>query len=471
MKAAAIKDSWRNLSRVVDVAKGIVKIEQLTGSNACSLMPDGIFAVVGLNGSGKSSFFEYLTERSYNRLPFLAHEVHLYGKGVLTIPGDVIPAIIVDPISELKRSNKLINEFRSTFDQGELIIVKDDDRGLLNYVIGSYYTNIWIEEIQVSENEVCPRFVVSIKDLKIDNEYLSLGEQTVLYIFWVLTKKYNSPGVYFIEEPESGLSPAAQLRLVDLLVYISSDKKKQLFLSTHSPFIVSRLGSDRVLLMKKDASAKWVNGKQSNYLEELGMDLGRHGIIYVEDNKAKIFLQKIFDIYGSDLRKTFDIVYLGGESHVYEVVSRIANNEQHLKIFGILDADERNCEKYKKYADHFFFLPGLLAPEEELIKAIYSNISEYARQLTVNQDRLKDVLRQVRSVNHHDFFEELSRRLYGDVRSFVYEIAFTVWFHSYPDREEVHALIRKIDPHLPQQNIDDVDADYPCRHASVVQVE
>jgi ABC-type multidrug transport system ATPase subunit len=461
MKLASISDHWKRLSRVVEVAKGIAKIEQISGTNANSVVPDGVFAVVGSNGSGKSSFFEYLTEKAYNRLPFLNHRVELYGGAVLNIPGDTISATIIDPFSELKRNNELLNDFRSTFGQADLMVVRPDEKGLLNYVIGSNYTNISIEEVQVSEDEVCPRFVVSLGNLEIDNDSLSLGEQLVLYIYWVLTKKHQSPGIYFIEEPESGLAPIAQRRLADLLVYISAKKSKQLFLTTHSPFLVSRLGGDRVLLMKKESHAAWVNAKQSNYLEELGMDLGRYGIFYVEDNKAKVFLEKLFDIYGSDLRKTCDIVFLGSESHVYEVVRRVAKNERNIKVYGVLDADQKGVGKYREYLDYFFFLPGELSPEQEIIKAINDNCIEFARYLLISPGRLKDGIRRCQALDHHDFFEELSRYIYGDVKTIVYESAFIIWFIYYPERDKIHKFMKAIDARLPQENIEEVDRLHP----------
>lgn len=461
MKKSALKDRWRKLSGAVKAAKGITSLEQYIGESSTLLNADGVFAVVGANGSGKSSFFKFLTNIDYKQLSFSNHKITLYEGATVDIPGGSITATMVDPFAELLQSNKLLDELSSTFGQQELYVLKKDELGLLNYVIGSVYSEISIEEILVKEDDFRPRFVVTLDGLEIDNNALSLGEQLVLYIYWALTKKYKTPGIYFIEEPESGLAPASQLRLADLLVYISTVSGKQLFIATHSPFLVSRLGNDRVLLMKKDVQAKWVKASQSNYLKELGMELGLNGVFYVEDNKAKVFFEKLLDVYGSDLRKTHEVVFLGGESDVFEVISRVSEKGEKVKVYGMLDADQRSEKKYEKFRKHIFFLPGKLAPEQEVINAITQHQNEFALMLTTNAVSLRDAMRSCQGYDHHDYFEELSKYLYGEVNAKVYESAFAVWFAKYPDRSGVHQLMKSIDNQLTTESIASVDDLYP----------
>lgn len=461
MKQAAIKDCWASLTKVVKAANGILRITQNCGTQQRSFKADGVFAVVGLNGSGKSCFFDFLINPSYNRLQFYGHEVQLYDGTVINFPGQVLQAELVDPSAELRESNRQLLAFSSLWGQQGLDSFKQDEISLLNFVLGTSYDDVMFEEIEVSDSEVCPRFVAKTNGIEIEFDSLSLGEKLVFYIYWCLTRKHKKPGIFLIEEPESGLSPVAQKRLVDLLVYVSSKKSKQIFISTHSPFIVSRLGADRVLLMKKFNQGEWVNANQSNFLEELGMDLGRKGIIYVEDNKARLFADQLFSLYGSDFIKTHDLVFLGGESEVYEVVSRIKTLPNDFKIVGLLDADQRSVVKYSAHPGKFYFLPGLLPPEQEVLSFIEKHVEQYAHALMVNLRKLSDAIRRCQGLDHHDFFEELSRDLYGDVRPAVYQAAFRIWLINYPNRQEIHELMRALDPSLPQENIDEVDQVFP----------
>lgn len=461
MKKAALKDCWDALTKVSSAAGGIVRItqnDQILGPR--HVRPEGIFAIVGANGAGKTSFFNFLTNTQYGRVAFKTHQIELADGSVLNIPGDVTNATVIDPYSQLKRSNELLNNVRSTFDQEELSSVPATELGLINYVLGSKYQEIKIEEVEVGGDEVCPRFVLINNQGTFDNDTLSLGEQLVVYLYWLLVKKHKTPGIYFIEEPESGLSPSGQSRITDLMAYISSKKAKQLFISTHSPFIVAALGKERVIVMKKSVNSEWVLATQHNYLDELGIDIGKKGIFFLEDNKAKVFFEKILDLYGSTLRKSFDMIFLGGESNVFEVVNRIGSLARTIKIYGVMDADQKTIDKYNNSPGDFYFLPGTLPPEKEIFSAIEQNIPGYARAIGVRVQALTDAIRKCQGYETHDFFEELSKSLFGEVKSSVYEVAFGIWYASYNDKEEIHQLIRNIDPDITEEDIRDAEALY-----------
>ena len=454
MKKASLGDYWRNLPRVVTAAKGITRLNQTDAvRKVLSFRPEGLFAVVGSNGAGKSSFFEFLTSLTYNRLRFMAHQVELADGTTFNIPGDTIPAILIDPYAELRRANYLLIQFKSTFGQKELSDISDKEKGIINYVLGSSYEKMQIEEVEVEGDEVCPRFVLLQGGREVDNGSLSLGEQLVLYLYWVLAKKHTDPGIYFVEEPEAGLSPSGQSRLVDLLAYLSVTTQKQLFIATHSPFIVEKLEKHRVILMKKPNHAEWIHANGSNCLDELGMALGRKGICFLEDNKAKVFIEKLLDSYGSSLRRTYDFIFLNGESDVYEVIHRIGDRSNNLKLIGILDADQKNQQRYTQSEGHFYFLPGELSPEMEVINAVKAHPGRYARALGVPVVRLSDAIRRCEGFEPHDFFEELSRALFGTARPQIYESAFGVWYANYPNKEEIHLLVKALDPEVSQEDI------------------
>jgi len=454
VKIASIRDHWRNLGNVVTAATGIVRLDQIDlGQQVLSIKPDGLFAVVGANGAGKSSFFDFLTSDTYSRIPFMQHQVELSGGVTLTIPGDTVPATLVDPYAELKRSNNQLLQYRSTFGQEEFSLIKDDERGIINYVLGSSYEKMQIEEVVVEDGEVCPRFVLSQRGQDMDNDSLSLGEQLVLYLYWLLARKYKSPGIFFLEEPEVGLSPAGQRRLVDLLAYLSADRKKQLFLATHSPFIIEALGKERVIVMKKPMHAEWTYATDINYLDELGMELRKKGIFFLEDNKARVFFEKLLDLYGSSLRKTFDIRFLSGETDVYEVVHRIGKRQGSLRVLGVLDADQKDLPKYQESDGTFYFLPGTLSPEREVINAITAHQKDYARAVGVPLNRLADAIRRCEGYEPHDFFEELSKGLFGVVKIDMYERAFGVWYANYENKEYIHTLMKCLDPDVCDEDI------------------
>lgn len=459
MRKATIDDYWRKLPDVPRAAKGVVSLKQITPAATLEFKPGGIFAVVGANGAGKSSFFSFLTDSAYCRVGFYTHEAQLYDGTIVRFPGETISAVLSEPLTELREANSILASFRSTFGQDEVAALPPKELGLINYVLGSNYDSISIEEVVVGEEDYRPRFVFSKDGVEHDNSTASMGEQLVLFIYWTLAKKHNRPGVFFLEEPETGLTPAAQERLVDLLVFLSATKAKQLFITTHSPFIVSKLGAGRVIVMKRPNTAYWSLATGNSYLAELGVSPVTKGVFFLEDNKAKVFFEKLIDIYGSGIRKSHEIVYLGGESNVYEVVSRYALQKRGLTIKGVIDADQKGEAKFSPPA--FAFLPGTLDPEGELYSVVEANTADFSRKLGVRRDRLEDALRLCQGFQGHDKFEEVSRSLYGHIRPTVYETAFLLWFETYPVKQEIHDFMASIDPELTPEDIDMVRSIYP----------
>lgn len=468
MKHAKLMDKWRNIEKINRYEHGITEITQ-------NLKPDeqsperpgfnliGVNAIVGNNGAGKSSFFEFLTNPNYSKIPFYNHEVLLESGEVLEIPNQRIDALIIDPFAELKHSNVELGKFKSAIDSEGTYFAEDKELELINYVLSSSYSEIGFTEVEIGEEKACPYFRVKTDEEFYDNETLSQGEQLVLYIFWALRIKNKYLPLVFLEEPEAGLSPSTQTKLLEMIVSISSDDKKQIIVSTHSPFIVQSLGRSRVILLKKEEKSVWYRIKNEEYLEELGMTLGKTHLYIVEDHKAKIFLERILDIYGSQMRLKADILFVGGESNVYEILSRVDSTNIELSVTGVLDGDIKEIEKYKALVEkgRCLFLPGTKAPEIEMIDCIDSNQKEYAIRLGVNSRKLSDCIRRLKGIDHHDYFAELSKSLFDQVKLSVYEAAFKIWFENFESRNEIEAFVQKVDEHLDEEDFRETNNTYP----------
>lgn len=63
----------------------------------------------------------------------------------------------------------------------------------------------------------------------------SHGESILAY----LKGRHGSPGLYFLDEPESALSPASQLALLQLLRGFQESGRTQFFIATHSPLLMA----------------------------------------------------------------------------------------------------------------------------------------------------------------------------------------------------------------------------------------
>jgi len=68
---------------------------------------------------------------------------------------------------------------------------------------------------------------------------LSHGEGMLSYF----SGRFQVKGLYFLDEPEAALSPASQLRFVDLLQRLGAAGQAQFIIATHSPILLSCPGA------------------------------------------------------------------------------------------------------------------------------------------------------------------------------------------------------------------------------------
>jgi predicted ATPase len=68
---------------------------------------------------------------------------------------------------------------------------------------------------------------------------LSHGEGILSY----LSGRYEIKGLYFLDEPESALSPASQVRFVQLLQELEAKGHAQFIIATHSPILLAYPGA------------------------------------------------------------------------------------------------------------------------------------------------------------------------------------------------------------------------------------
>jgi predicted ATPase len=56
--------------------------------------------------------------------------------------------------------------------------------------------------------------------------------------------RYRIPGVFFLDEPETALSPRSQLELLEMLGMLTADGHAQFIIASHSPILLAHPGAD-----------------------------------------------------------------------------------------------------------------------------------------------------------------------------------------------------------------------------------
>lgn len=109
----------------------------------------------------------------------------------------------------------------------------------------------------------------------------------------------NSCNLNIVEEPEQNLFPLSQRKVLEgLLTHYNKNPKNQLFITTHSPFIISYL-----TLYAKGAELKYKGVPDSEILKVLSTDSivsGENISIYETDAYGNISLLKPYDDLPSD---------------------------------------------------------------------------------------------------------------------------------------------------------------------------
>lgn len=161
---------------------------------------------------------------------------------------------------------------------------------------------------------------------------LSSGERYLLkfyYRLYSVLKKGCSENIYlFIDEADTCLHPDWQYRWVERFVfglgkindslknngYITNDLRCQIFLTTHSPFVLSELLRDNVVFLKRNRTESylWGNVVVKDYL--------------IEDNPSTFFAGNVFDLLNSGFFVENTIGRFA-EDKIKECISMIKENK------------------------------------------------------------------------------------------------------------------------------------------------
>lgn len=131
------------------------------------------------------------------------------------------------------------------------------------------------------------------------------GQQSAIKISLAMNRHAGRAKFVMIEEPENHLTHTSLITLLARIENLAGEQQ-QLFISTHSSFVLNRLGLDTLILMGKDAAAKLtdLDPETVSYFKKLpGYDTLRivlaKKIVLVEGPSDEIVFERIFlDTYG-----------------------------------------------------------------------------------------------------------------------------------------------------------------------------
>ena len=194
---------------------------------------------------------------------------------------------------------------------------------------------------------------------KIPFHYIGKGGQCVIKTKLALAQKVNVPeGIVLIEEPENHLSFGKLNELTKMI--LEQVEGKQLLVSTHSSFVLNKLGLSSLILLSRNSSCRFKDLSKStnDYFSRLaGYDTLRlllcKRIILVEGDSDELVIQRAYkDRYGKlPIEDGVDVLCVRGLAFLrfLEIAKKL-----NLTVAVATDNDGNVValkEKYKEYLD------------------------------------------------------------------------------------------------------------------------
>ncbi len=189
-------------------------------------------------------------------------------------------------------------------------------------------------------------------------QYSGKGEQSFIKMLLALDKKISKSDIILIEEPENHLAFSTMNILVEKIA--AKCKDKQIIITTHSTFVLNKLGLDNLILWgedKKTMKLKELNPTTEDYFKKLaGYDTLRLVLakkaILVEGPSDELIVQKAYLIAKGHLPSTdgIDVICVKGLSfkRFLEIAKLLTK-----KVSVVTDNDGNHktkvIDKYKDY--------------------------------------------------------------------------------------------------------------------------
>ncbi|GEM_PF-3154083 len=456
IRKADVDHAWRRC-RIDRDKLSIDAIEVTTQENATRLaLRSRVAAIVGQNGAGKTrllmSLHDLLTrtkpERAlaerisgtYRGKPFLAET----SASLLT---SMPPFEFIDSALEAHRAKRFVSDQRSNFDdllvQVDPIVYSSNVMQDFRHVCNKPYTSLRVWELDQAadfdldsdyEDDIpIPYFQVEVGGQRYDSNTMGFGELCSCYLLWRLNR-HKAPCIFFLDEPDSHLSPSSRIALLDLIAVYAHDNKHQFILASHCPDILTRMSEDEVFLIQRldkgnpPERVSPASNKRAA-MRALGLHAPCQVLILVEDVDAHEVIRQTLSRFGSGVDRSFEIeIVQGGASELIKLFQLFPKKARSVRIVPVLDGDKR--AEFGS-VEGLLFIPGGEDPVAETISVVRRNTLGFAKSIGVEKVRLDEALRQIEHANHHDFFGSLisSLGISMEIRS-VRSAAIGIWLQD-----------------------------------------
>ena len=318
--------------------------------------------------------------------------------------------------------------------------INGDSIGNLSHILGRDYSNARFVQPDVDPKREVGLLTREIGE--ISQFHQGAGEDATLDLFRVLQEIPNT-SLLIIDEIEASLHPRAQRRLIGFLVMLSRQKRIQVILSTHSPYILQELPREaRLLLLSGRSSLEVLYGISPEFAMSRLDDMVHPELnIFVEDRESEILLREIIvsEEDGADILPRVAIT-AAGPANVIQILGGLAyENKLPQKSLAVVDGD-------KEAGKGCIRLPGEEAPEVVVFRELQNkNWHHLPDRFGIGAGRLFDYLEDaMRNPDHHQWNSKVGDRVLKSSTS-VWELLANQWCKSCLNQASRKAITDRIE--------------------------
>lgn len=250
-------------------------------------------------------------------------------------------------VDYLIKQSKKIKQNKSDHSQKKnLTLFNPEEIKTINFILQRSYTSISVMNHKYFNGTWGTTLL--FEDNHHYSEYNSgAGELSLSMFVWKISR-IPEGGVVLIDEPEIGLHPGAQKRLMEWLLQMIIKKKLQVILSSHASSIIEDLPSECIKCVS-NFNGKSINIRENiNYTEafqELEVVNHRKASIIVEDSLARDIVESI--LAEENMSNTFFVQYTsGGASYIKKEIIPVLSKMEISSTFVLFDGDQFSGIKF-----------------------------------------------------------------------------------------------------------------------------
>ena len=240
--------------------------------------------------------------------------------------------------------------------------LSDVARNKFNHIMGTHYDEASFAAIRLSGRN--GQLAIVKRDTRRYSEnHMGFGEGRIFYIVDLL-EHAPKQSLILLEEPETALHGEAQRRLGEYLIDVSYRRHHQIVLTTHSGALMSQLGRDSILLLRRgaDGSLSATPGLSTYQIDSyLDKATTEAVTLCVEDAFASALLTEILRARDPDLLTGAGIFVAGDVTSLVRAVPVLRGAGK--RAVGISDTDQTHAGEGGVFA-----MPGSQTPEETIFR-------------------------------------------------------------------------------------------------------